>query len=126
MERVFLIGSTICFLLAFAYTMYALGARVERPSRWNFTVMLAGFLLQTGFLHARGQVVGRCPLTNLFEVLMFVSWAVVLLYFVIGGNYRISLLGSFIAPLVFFLQVVVQLLPSASQPPIHRPSSGFW
>ena len=126
MERLFLIGSTVCFLLAFAYTMYALGARVDRPSRWNFTVMLAGFLLQTGFLHARGQVVGRCPLTNLFEVLIFLSWSVVLLYFVIGGTYRLSLLGSFTAPLVFLLQTVAQLLPSATLPPVHKPSAGFW
>jgi HemX protein len=126
MERLFLIASTICFLLAFAYTMYALGARVARPSRWNFTVMLAGFILQTGFLHARGQVVGRCPLTNLFEVLMFLSWSVVLLYFVIGGTYRLSLLGFFTAPLVFLLQSFAQFLPSAVQPPVHKPSTGFW
>ena len=126
MERVFLIGSTVCFLLAFAYTMYALGARVERPSRWNFLVMLAGFLLQTSFLHSRGQIVGRCPLTNLFEVLMFLSWSVVLPYFVIGGTYRLSLLGSFTAPLVCLLQTVAQLLPSAQQPAVHKPSAGFW
>jgi HemX protein len=126
MERLFLIGSTVCFLLAFAYTVYALRAGVARPSRWNFLVMLAGFLLQTGFLHARGQVVGRCPLTNLFEVLIFLSWSVVLLYFVIGGTYRLSLLGSFTAPLVFLLQSVAQLLPSASLPAVHKPSTGFW
>lgn len=126
MERLFLIAATICFLFGFAYTMYALGARVERPSRWNFAIMLSGFAFQTAFLHARGQVVGRCPLTNLFEVLVFLSWAVVLLYFVIGGTYRLSLLGTFTAPLVFLLLTVAQLLPAASIPAVHKPSTGFW
>lgn len=126
MERLFLIASTVCFLCAFAYTMYALGAGVARPSRWNFSVLLTGFILQTSFLHLRGEVVGRCPLTNLFEVLIFVSWSIVLLYFVIGGTYRLSLLGFFTAPLVFFLQMFALLLPSASAPAVHKPSAGFW
>ena len=126
MERAFLVSATVCFLLGFAYAMYALGARVLRPSRWNFAVMLTGFILQSGFLHLRGKAVGRCPLTNLFEVLVFLSWAVVLLYFVVGSTYRLSLLGTFTAPLVFLLLSVAQLLPMAWQPPAHKPSAGFW
>jgi HemX protein len=126
MERWFLISSTICFLLGFAYAMFALGAGVARPSRWNFIVMLTGFALQTGFLHARGQAVGRCPVTNLFEVLVFLSWSLVLLYFVVGGTYRLSLLGTFTAPLVFLLQMVAQLMPSADLAPVHQKSAGLW
>src|SRR6185503_3036193 len=126
MERVFLVASTACFLLAFAYAMYAMGARVAAPSRWNFAVMLTGFVFQSGFLHLRGKAVGRCPLTNLFEVLVFLSWAVVLLYFVVGNTYRLSLLGTFTAPLVFLLQIVAQLLPVAWKPPVSKPSVGFW
>ena len=126
MERAFLVASTVCFLFGFAYAMYAMGARVFRPSRWNFAVMLTGFIFQSGFLHLRGKIVGRCPLTNLFEVLVFLSWAVVLLYFVVGSTYRLSLLGAFTAPLVFMLQMVAQLLPMAWEPAKHKPSAGFW
>jgi ABC-type uncharacterized transport system permease subunit len=126
MERAFLLASTVCFFFGFAYTMYALGARLLRPSRWSLTIMSVGFVLQTGFLHLRGQIVGRCPLTNLFEVLVFLCWAILLLYFVVGGTYRLSLLGAFTAPLVFLLQTLAQLLPSAGYPPIAKPSAGFW
>lgn len=126
MERAFLVSSTVCFLAGFAYSMYALGAKVQRPSRWNFAVMLIGFLLQIGFLHLRSGAVGRCPLTNLFEVLVFLSWSVVLLYFVVGSTYRLSLLGTFTAPLVFLIQFVAQLLPVAWEPAKPKPSSGFW
>ena len=126
MERAFLVSSTVCFLAGFAYAMYALGAKVRHPSRWNFVVMLTGFVLQTGFLQLRSGTVGRCPLTNLFEVLVFLSWSVVLLYFVVGSTYRLSLLGTFTAPLVFLIQVVAQLLPAASLVPVYKKSAGFW
>ena len=126
MERWFLIFSTLCFLIGFAYSMFALGARLAHPVRWNFAVMLVGFACQTSFLHLRGQAVGRCPVTNLFEVLIFLSWSIVLLYFVIGGAYRLSLLGTFTAPMVFLLQLMAQLLPDAHRAPIYRKSSGMW
>jgi ABC-type uncharacterized transport system permease subunit len=126
MERPFLIASTLCFLAGFAYAMYALGAKVRQHSRWNFAVMLAGFILQMGFLRLRSAAVGRCPLTNIFEVLIFLSWSVVLLYFVVGASYRLSLLGMFTAPLVFLIQTVAQLLPSASLAPVYKKSAGFW
>src|SRR5260221_2247439 len=80
MDRHRLVISTFCFLLGFAYTMHALGARVYRASRLNFFAILTGFLCQTGFLYLRGQQVGRCPLTSLFEVMIFLTWSLVLFY----------------------------------------------
>src|SRR6186997_2072722 len=110
MDRLLLVLSTFCFLLGFAYTMHALGARVYRHSRLNFFAILTGFLCQTAFLYVRGQAVGRCPLTSLFEVLIFLSWSMVLFYLLIGPTYRLSLLGAFTSPLVFVFQVLALLL----------------
>lgn len=109
MDRL-LIASTFCFLLGFAYTMHALGARVYRPSRLNFFAILSGFVFQTMWLSQRGQVLGRCPLTNFFEVLIFLAWSMVLLYLAIGTSYRLSLLGVFTSPLVFLFQVGAMLM----------------
>ena len=105
-----LIASTFCFFIAFAYTMYALGARTFRASNFHFIAILAGFLFQCAFLFLRGHAEGRCPLTNLFEVFIFLSWSVVLLYFLIGQTYRLSLLGFFTSPLVFLLQMFALLV----------------
>jgi ABC-type uncharacterized transport system permease subunit len=110
MDRLLLVISTFCFLFGFAYTMHALGARAYRASRLNFFSILAGFLCQMAFLYLRGQQVGRCPLTSLFEVLIFLSWALVLFYLLIGPAYRLSLLGAFTSPLAFGLQVIALLL----------------
>lgn len=116
MDRALLVASTICFLFGFAYTMYALGAGRYRPSRYNFTVIFAGFLLQTAFLFRRGEQLGRCPLSNLFEVLIFLSWSIVLLYLLVGPTYRLSLLGAFTSPLVVLFQVFALVAPIDSPP----------
>ena len=111
MDRLLLVASTFCFLFGFAYTMYALGARMYRPSQFNYGAIWLGFIFQSGFLCLRGHAKGHCPLTNLFEVFIFLSWAVVLLYLLIGSTYRMSLMGLFTSPLVFVLQVFALLAP---------------
>jgi ABC-type uncharacterized transport system permease subunit len=111
MDRLLLVISTFCFLFGFAYTMHSLGSRVYRHSKFNFFATLGGFVFQTAFLYLRGQQIGRCPLTNLFEVLIFLSWSMVLFYLLIGPTYRLSLLGAFTSPLVFLFQIGALLTP---------------
>ena len=52
----------------------------------------------------RGELRGRCPLTNLFEVIIFLCWALVFFYLIVGTTYRLSPLGLLTAPLVCVLQ----------------------
>jgi len=115
-DRVLLAASTFCFLLGFAYTMFVLGSGRYRPSRFNFAAMLGGFAFQTAFLVVRGHALNACPLTNLFEVLIFLSWSMVLLYFVVGAAYRLSLLGVFTSPLAFIFQTFALIAPLDSPP----------
>ena len=111
MDRLLLVISTFCFMFGFGYTMHAIGARTYRRNRLNLVMLLIGFLFQTAFLYVRGQAVGRCPLTNTFEVITFFCWSMVLFYLLIGPAYRLSLLGVFTSPLVFLLQVGALLMP---------------
>ena len=121
MDRLPLILSTLCFLIGFAGTLAALKSGHYRPRRLNLAMMALGFALQTAFLVGRGKMIAHCPLTNLFEVLVFLSWAMALFYFLIGPAYRLSLLGMFTEPLVFLIQTVALLspmdLPHAPFPP---------
>ena len=125
MDRAFLILSTFCFFLGFAYTLIALGRGRYHPSLLNFSVMTGGFIFQTFFLYFRGHELGRCPLTNLFEVLIFMCWSLVLVYLVIGSTYRLSLLGVFTSPLVFAFQVFA-LMAQIDQPSTLKPIHNFW
>ena len=47
--------------------------------RFNFFAVGLGFIFQTAFLSVRGHALGRCPLTNLFEVFIFLAWSVALM-----------------------------------------------
>jgi ABC-type uncharacterized transport system permease subunit len=125
MDRLLLVLSTFCFLFGFGYTMHSLGARVYQRSRLNLAFMLTGFLLQTGFLYLRGEAVGRCPLTNLFEVLIFLCWSMVLFYLLIGPAYRLSLLGAFTSPFVFVLQLAALLIPQQPVVKITTPPNAL-
>jgi ABC-type uncharacterized transport system permease subunit len=89
--------------------------------------MAGGFAFQTGFLVLRGHALNACPLTNLFEVLIFLSWSMVLLYFVVGTTYRLSLLGVFTSPLAFIFQAFALIAPLDSPPgPRARASAQPW
>jgi len=96
--------------------MFVLGRGRYQPSRFNFAAMTGGFAFQTGFLIVRGHALNACPLTNLFEVLIFLSWSMVLLYFVVGTAYRLSLLGAFTSPLAFIFQAFALIAPLDSPP----------
>jgi len=110
-DRSFLIVSTICFLVAVVRTIVSLRAGIYRPGRFSFFAVGLGFIFQTAFLSIRGHAVGRCPLTNLFEVFIFLAWSIALIYMLVGPAYRLSLMGAFTAPLVFLIQVFALLAP---------------
>lgn len=111
MDRLFLVAATVCFFVAVLRTLLAVRAGVFRPGRFNFIAIAAGFALQTAFLWMRGNAVGRCPLTNLFEVFIFMAWSVSLIYMLVGPAYRLSLMGAFTAPLVFVVQTLALAAP---------------
>jgi ABC-type uncharacterized transport system permease subunit len=111
MDRELLVVSTLCFFLAMVRTGLSIRARNYHPAGINFFAIAVGFLFQTVFLSVRGHAIGRCPLTNLFEVFIFVAWSVTLIYLLIGPAYRLSLMGAFTAPLVFALQTFALLAP---------------
>jgi HemX protein len=123
-DRFFIYLATVFFCAGFALAFLALRTGRYRPSSWNLVVMGLGFASQCAFLALRGKVVRQCPVTNQFEVLVFVAWAMALLYFLIGTSYRWSLLGMFTAPLAFLLQVMALLSPDPAAGNLGR--AEFW
>ncbi|MFZ4767366.1 MAG: cytochrome c biogenesis protein CcsA [Roseimicrobium sp.] len=111
LARLLLLFSTLAFIGGLVQAVVMLRAGAWRESRWHLLPMALGFTFQCAFLYLRGQAHGRCPLTNLFEVFIFIGWCIVLLYFLVGTTYRLSLLGVFTAPLVALLQTMALLSP---------------
>ncbi len=81
--------------------------RHGRRSRWTLVLMALAFFCQLWVLGIRGAERGRCPLADGGEVLVFLSWSLVLFYLVVGPAYRLSLLGLFTAPVVAVFQGLV-------------------
>src|SRR5207244_13526481 len=98
MDRQLLILATICYLAAVIRTIVSFRARIFRRSRFVFLTIALGFLFQTAFLFVRGHALGSCPITNLFEVLVFLAWSIALVYLLLGTAYRLLLMVSFTAP----------------------------
>jgi HemX protein len=106
MDRWLLLLSTLAFLGGFIHDLIALKKGQWQTHRWRWLPMLLGLGFQTAFLYLRGQLHGRCPITSLVEVLIFIGWGIAWLYFIVGNVYRLSLLGLFTAPLVALMQVI--------------------
>jgi HemX protein len=122
-DRTLLGISSVCFLAAVVRTIAALRAGVFRPGGFNFVAVGLGFIFQTAFLSVRGHALGRCPITNLFEVFIFLAWSIALIYMLIGPAYRLSLMGAFTAPLVFLIQTFALLAPIDVRHPLKLPAN---
>ena len=112
-DRTFLWLAQVFYAVSCVLTLRRLraGGSGATLQRVNYAAMAAGFALHTMFLYQRGQQVGRCPLTNLFETQAFIAWAAVLFFLLIGPSYRVSFLGAFTAPLVLLICLAALILP---------------
>jgi HemX protein len=115
MEHIALLIALLGYLFSFGHTLFALGAGRFQPGRFNFAAMAIGAAGQGWYLSMRGASEHACPIGNLAEILIFLSWSIALIYLVIGPTYRLSLMGAFTAPLVLVLQIIAILLPQTTR-----------
>ncbi|MEM7699658.1 MAG: cytochrome c biogenesis protein CcsA [Verrucomicrobiota bacterium] len=120
MDDLYLIISTLIFFGGFVLAVVSLRAGKQGSARLNIGLALAGLVFQSLFLKERGEMHGRCPITNGAEVLVFISWSVVILYLALGRAFRLSLLGVFSMPLVFIFQAIA-IVALLSNDPGPRP-----
>lgn len=113
---------------ALAVAVYGLAAahsvllwrREFRRGEWtNYSLLVVGFLLQGAALIGRGFSLQRCPVTNLFEAIMFVTWAVCAAQLLAGLWARLRFIGALLAPGLFVAGVF------ALQPQFDRPGPVF-
>lgn len=116
MDDLYLILATLAFLGGFIFAAVSWRRDEDRPHGLNIPLAIAGLVFQSLFLHARGEMHGRCPITNGAEVLVFVSWSIVIMYLALGRAFRLSLLGVFSMPMVFLFQLFAILYLGFADP----------
>lgn len=104
------------YLGAFLFGFVALLRQKSYPKSIMFTLLLSGFIFQSLGLNLRGIQVKGCPMGNLFEISQFISWSLVLLYFIVGTAFSLRLLGLFTAGLASCLSIAALLIPGLDSP----------
>lgn len=96
-------------LAAIAAAQGAVYLRQGTRSRWTLLWMVGSFVAQTVMMGMRSELRGSCPLGDLGEILIFSAWSLTIFYMAVGSIFRLSLLGVFTAPVVFFLLLLATL-----------------
>lgn len=125
MDRTLLWVAEGCYLFSFLISLFFLRARAGTPYPTTVAIVSLGLIAHTGGLLMRGVAINACPITNLFETLLFINWAITLIYLIVGAIFRISFLGAFAVPLVVALGAVALMLP-LDQPRDFTPFKSPW
>jgi HemX protein len=112
-DRAFLWLGALLYLAGFLTGLIGLTRRQSAGGLRTIlnALLVGGWGFQWLGLYQRGMVGRGCPLGNTFEIVQFVAWSAMLLYFFVGTAFRVSLLGLFTAGYAATLALVSLLIP---------------
>ena len=98
--------ATIAYLVAMVLYISYLAFRNEGIGKAATLIAYAGLVLQTIALGMRWAEsyqmgIGRVPLSNLYESLVFFTWSTVLIYLIVEWKYKTRAFGAFVMPVAF-------------------------
>src|SRR5574337_37736 len=98
--------ATLSYLAAMVLYISYLAFRKEGIGKGASLVTYLGFAVQTVALFTRWwesyqMDIGRVPLSNLYESLVFFTWSTVLIYIVVELRYKTRVFGAFVLPVAF-------------------------
>jgi len=97
------------FLASLEYFLFLIYRRPLVSTLATGTVVV-GLLSHTMFIGLRSQETGHGPYTTSFEVAVFLSWLVVVVYCFTHWKYKIKDLGSFVIPVAFLILLYATFL----------------
>ena len=105
-------STTLIYLTASILYLTAMIGKKNKAGRLGRWCLLAGVIVHAGSFAVLHSRVGGTPVTSLQESLSFFAWCLVLLYLLLELRFRLSVMGSFAAPLAFVLMVASALSPN--------------
>ncbi len=109
MEQASVILIWLAYLLyAAAFAVFLIGFFTQRPwtNRVGIIVAAAGLVAQTLGLVFRGVSAGHFPFSGLYESMVLVAWAIVLVWHVLEAFTKIKAVGLYVMPVVLVLLTV--------------------
>src|SRR5437870_13484458 len=81
--------------LSMVYSVFLWRSGFRQDNRVNYFLLLLAFGLHSASMLVRGLSSSHCPVTNLYEVTVFVAWTIVATYVLVGLWSRLRFLGAF-------------------------------
>ncbi|MHC1768523.1 MAG: inner membrane protein YpjD [Verrucomicrobiia bacterium] len=113
-DRQLFVLAVVFYGLSTVYSVFLWRRGFRQDNRVNYCLLLAGFCCNVLAMTARGLSFSRCPVANLYEATVFITWAIVAVYLVIGLWWRLRFLGAFASPVLTGLGVF-GLMPALDQ-----------
>jgi cytochrome c-type biogenesis protein CcsB len=113
--------STFVYFFAMVLYISYLAFRSEGLGKAATLSLFAGVLVETAAIGLRWYEsyalgIGRAPLTNMYESLVFFALTIALIYLVLERKYRVKTVGAFVAPFPFIVMAYASLNPNDIQP----------
>ena len=122
MTNSLLFGISI-FVYFFSMVLYVsyLAFRSESLGKVATLTLFAGVIVETTGIFLRWYEsyemgIGRAPLTNLYESLVFFAWTIAIVYLLIERKFKIKTAGAFVTPFPFIIMAYASLTPDEIQP----------
>jgi cytochrome c-type biogenesis protein CcsB len=118
-NTVILSWTTFIYFAAFAFYLVRMVSGRERWGRLGTATAQIGFLAHTAALILRWIAsyqmgIGRVPLSNLYESLIFFAWTIMALYLIVEWRTKNRSLGTFVVPIAFLCMAFASLSPNIS------------
>jgi cytochrome c-type biogenesis protein CcsB len=122
--------TTLLFGVASVNYVVALYGKRETIARIGTWICIAAAVVSTAAIGVRWAEsykmgIGRIPVTNLYESLVFFAWSVNLFYLLVEWKYRNRTLGAFVIPIAFGTMLFAFTNESSIQPLVPALQS-YW
>jgi HemX protein len=114
-DRHFFALAVALYGLSTVYSVLLWRRGFQQDNRVNYCLLLAGFAFNVLAMVERGLSFARCPVTNLYEAMVFIAWATLVVYLLLGLWARLRFLGAFASPVLFGIGVF-GLMPALDNP----------
>jgi cytochrome c-type biogenesis protein CcsB len=90
--------------------------RADKIGDWAFRLSSAGVILQGAAIVTRWAASSQAPMSNMFEYMSFLGWAVMLFFVIISYWYKVPALGAFVAPVGVLVIAYASVFPTDVRP----------